>query len=174
MLTRRHLLKSFSSGAAMLAASGLLPAWARSPRSLSEAGITALSGNRFDLDIARSAINIDGRTGEAITVNGTLPAPLLRWQEGEQVTMRVTNHLDEDTSIHWHGMLVPFQMDGVPGVTGRFGFDTNIHRNGCFVASCRTRRAQLFRRTISRRLSRRLRRCPPRRRLVVTVLSSNA
>ena len=96
MLTRRHLLKSFSSGAAMLAASGLLPAWARSPRSLSEAGITALSGNRFDLDIARSAINIDGRTGEAITVNGTLPAPLLRWQEGEQVTMRVTNHLEND------------------------------------------------------------------------------
>ncbi|MGK2742436.1 copper resistance system multicopper oxidase [Tepidicaulis sp. LMO-SS28] len=117
MLTRRHLLKSFSSGAAMLVASGLLPAWARSPRSLSEAGITALSGNRFDLDIARSVIRIDGRTGEAITVNGTLPAPLLRWKEGEQVTMRVTNHLDEDTSIHWHGMLVPFQMDGVPGVT---------------------------------------------------------
>jgi len=50
-------------------------------------------------------------------VNGQLPAPLLRWREGDDITLRVTNHMKVDTSIHWHGILLPFQMDGVPGVT---------------------------------------------------------
>ncbi|MFT4560935.1 MAG: FtsP/CotA-like multicopper oxidase with cupredoxin domain [Gammaproteobacteria bacterium] len=50
-------------------------------------------------------------------INGQLPAPLLRWREGDNVTLRVTNDLTVDTSIHWHGILLPFQMDGVPGVT---------------------------------------------------------
>ncbi len=95
----------------------LLPAWARSPRTLAEAGITPLSGTEFDLAIDRTTAAIDGRTGHAITVNGTIPAPLLRWKEGDTVTMRVTNRLNEDSSIHWHGILLPFQMDGVPGVT---------------------------------------------------------
>lgn len=60
---------------------------------------------------------IDGRRGEGITMNGQLPAPLLRWREGDDVILNVTNMLDESTSIHWHGILLPFQMDGVPGVT---------------------------------------------------------
>jgi FtsP/CotA-like multicopper oxidase with cupredoxin domain len=50
-------------------------------------------------------------------VNGTLPAPLIRLREGQDLTIHVTNHLDEDTSIHWHGLLLPFEMDGVPGVS---------------------------------------------------------
>ena len=53
----------------------------------------------------------------ATTVNGTLPAPTLRWQEGDTVTLRVTNRLKEDTSIHWHGILLPTGMDGVPGLS---------------------------------------------------------
>ena len=57
------------------------------------------------------------RAGHAVTINGTVPGPLLRLKEGQHVRIAVTNTLDEDTSIHWHGLLVPFQMDGVPGVS---------------------------------------------------------
>ncbi|MDT9096754.1 multicopper oxidase domain-containing protein, partial [Escherichia coli] len=62
-------------------------------------------------------VEIGGRSGHAITINGTLPGPLIRFREGEKVTLKVNNTLDEDTSIHWHGLLVPFHMDGVPGVS---------------------------------------------------------
>jgi CopA family copper-resistance protein len=46
-----------------------------------------------------------------------VPAPLLRWKEGDTVTLRVSNTLGEDTSIHWHGMILPANMDGVPGLS---------------------------------------------------------
>lgn len=52
-----------------------------------------------------------------MTINGTVPAPLIRLKEGQNVRLSVTNSLDEETSIHWHGLLVPFEMDGVPGVS---------------------------------------------------------
>lgn len=72
----------------------------------------------FQLDIARTSLTIDGMASEqAITMNGSLPAPLLRLKEGRQAVMRVTNQLSEDTSIHWHGLLLPYQMDGVPGIS---------------------------------------------------------
>jgi CopA family copper-resistance protein len=80
-------------------------------------GLQGLSGTEFNLEIDQTVARIDGRKGRAITVNGTLPAPLLRWREGDMVTLNVTNRLDQDTSIHWHGILVPFEMDGVPGVS---------------------------------------------------------
>ena len=67
--------------------------------------------------MARTAIGIDGRQGTAVTVDGSVPGPLLRFREGEAVTLRVRNELDEPTSIHWHGLLLPFEMDGVPGVS---------------------------------------------------------
>lgn len=113
IINRRSFL---ATGAASgLAAAGLLPAWARSQSGL--APHTTLSGTEFDLTIGRSPVRIDGRPGRGITINGTIPAPLLRWREGDEVTLRVTNTLDADTSIHWHGILIPFQMDGVPGVS---------------------------------------------------------
>ena len=59
-------------------------------------------------------MNFTGRPRVAITVNGSVPAPTLRWNEGDTVTMRVANTLDEDASIHWHGILLPANMDGVP------------------------------------------------------------
>ncbi len=76
-----------------------------------------LTGTEFDLTIAATPVNFSGRMRLATTVNGALPAPTLRWREGEVVTIRVHNQLDEDTSIHWHGILLPFQMDGVPGIS---------------------------------------------------------
>ncbi|TCM41302.1 L-ascorbate oxidase [Novosphingobium sp. ST904] len=99
---------------------GLFPAWARS----GTAGIVhasnqpgVLSDDTIALQIGESHFATGGRSGHAVTVNGTLPAPLLRLREGETVRIAVTNHLKEQTSIHWHGLLVPFHMDGVPGVS---------------------------------------------------------
>ncbi|TGY88201.1 copper resistance system multicopper oxidase [Marinicauda algicola] len=112
-VNRRNFLATGAAGG--LAISGLLPAWARSGGGLAPQNV--LSGTVFDLTIGRTPVRIDGRPGRGITINGTIPAPLLRWREGDEITLRVTNTLDSDTSIHWHGILIPFQMDGVPGVS---------------------------------------------------------
>jgi CopA family copper-resistance protein len=77
----------------------------------------ALSGTEFDLRIGETPVSVTGRPKVAITVNGSIPAPTLRWKEGDTVTMRVTNTLDEDASIHWHGIILPANMDGVPGLS---------------------------------------------------------
>ncbi|MDP3458464.1 MAG: copper resistance system multicopper oxidase [Hyphomonas sp.] len=116
MLTRRSLLRTAAAGGLFAASSALLPAWARSATAGNK-GIFEISGNAFDLTVGHSAVEIGGRSGHAITINGTLPGPLIRFREGEKVTLKVNNTLDEDTSIHWHGLLVPFHMDGVPGVS---------------------------------------------------------
>ena len=112
---RKFLQTSFGTGAA-LTASGLVPAWAL-PASKGNMGIPALTGTEFDLNISKFPVRINGRATEAIGVNGSVPAPLIRFREGDDITLRVKNNLMTDTSIHWHGLLVPFQMDGVPGVT---------------------------------------------------------
>ena len=76
-----------------------------------------VSGQDIRLSVGHSAFTVGGQTGHAITINGSLPAPLVRLREGQTARISVTNTLDEDTSIHWHGLLLPFQMDGVPGVS---------------------------------------------------------
>lgn len=116
-LDRRTLLR----GAAILgggaAISSLLPAWAQSATPGVPSTLPTLSGNDIRLTIGHTPITIDGETSHAVTINGTVPGPLLRLKEGQRVRISVTNALDEDTSIHWHGLLVPFEMDGVPGVS---------------------------------------------------------
>jgi CopA family copper-resistance protein len=97
-----------------MGAASLAPAWAQT---LSRGPGAALHGPDIALTIGHSAFTVDGRSGHAVTVNGTLPAPLIRLREGELARLTVANRLDEDTSIHWHGLLLPFQMDGVPGVS---------------------------------------------------------
>lgn len=76
-----------------------------------------LRGTQFDLSIDAQPINITGRVRPAVTVNGSLPAPILRWREGDAVTLRVANRLPVESSIHWHGILLPANMDGVPGLS---------------------------------------------------------
>lgn len=71
----------------------------------------------YDLTIAETTLRLDGRNARAITINGTVPGPVLRFREGEQAIIRVRNTLNEDTSIHWHGILLPPEMDGVPGLS---------------------------------------------------------
>ncbi|WP_454717495.1 copper resistance system multicopper oxidase [Caulobacter segnis] len=110
MIDRRTLLR----GAFGLGAAGLLPEWAMASEGTRP---SALSGDEIKLTVSHKMAKIDGKTGHAVTVNGTIPGPLIRLKEGQNVRLSVTNNLDEDTSIHWHGLLVPFQMDGVPGVS---------------------------------------------------------
>ncbi|MBO9543445.1 copper resistance system multicopper oxidase [Caulobacter sp.] len=110
MIDRRTLLR----GALGLSAAGLLPEWATASEGTRP---VALSGDEIKLTVGHTMAKIDGKAGHAVTVNGTIPGPLIRLKEGQNVRLSVTNTLDEDTSIHWHGLLVPFQMDGVPGVS---------------------------------------------------------
>jgi CopA family copper-resistance protein len=116
LLGRRAFI---GGGAALAAAAGLRPAWASSVShgvAIKEQNI--LSGEDIRLTVARTTFPIDGRTGHAVAINGTIPAPLIRLKEGQNVRLTVENRLkDEDTSIHWHGFIVPFQMDGVPGIS---------------------------------------------------------
>ena len=76
-----------------------------------------LTGTDFDLRIGETPMNFTGNPKIAFTVNGSVPAPTLRWKEGDTVTLRVANTLDEDASVHWHGILLPANMDGVPGLS---------------------------------------------------------
>jgi len=76
-----------------------------------------LSGSTFHLTIAETRVNFTGTPRLATTVNGSLPAPTLRWREGDTVTIHVTNQLNETSSIHWHGLILPYQMDGAHGVS---------------------------------------------------------
>ncbi len=76
-----------------------------------------LTGPEFFLTIAATKVNFTGTPRQAITVNGSLPGPVLRWREGETVTLHVTNQLDEVSSIHWHGIILPYEMDGAPGIS---------------------------------------------------------
>lgn len=112
-LSRRRFVQGLAF-AGLAGGSGLL----RAPAFASTAAAGALTGTKFDLDIGATTVNITGQPRQAITVNGRLPAPLLRWREGDTVTLRVANRLaDAPTSIHWHGILLPANMDGVPGMS---------------------------------------------------------
>ncbi|MEO5863508.1 MAG: copper resistance system multicopper oxidase, partial [Nitrospiraceae bacterium] len=115
-ISRRLLLKRAAALGLLAAAERLVPAYAS--MSAADAGSQiALSGHVIDLTIGEQLFCLDGRTGTAMTINGTIPGPVIRLTEGQQATLRVTNHLEESTSIHWHGLLLPPAMDGVPGVS---------------------------------------------------------
>ena len=138
MLNRRRMLQTVLGTGATLGASSLLPAWAKSS-SNGNLGVPSLSGTRFDLEIGQFPVRLNGKVGMATGINGTLPGPLLRLREGDDVTMNVTNRLAEDTSIHWHGLLVPFHMDGVPGVSfpgikpgETFKYQFKVPQNGTY------------------------------------------
>jgi len=116
LISRRLLLKRAAQLGLLAAVERLVPAWALT--SAADAGSqTPLSGNVIDLTISEQPFRVGGRTGTAITINGTIPGPVIRLKEGQHATLHVTNRLKEDTSIHWHGLLLPPEMDGVPGVS---------------------------------------------------------
>ena len=134
--TRRTFIKG-------LAATGILgglgmwrvPVWAVT----SPGQANVLTGNDFDLFIGEIPINITGAARTAMTINGSLPGPILRWREGDTVTLRVRNRLHEDTSIHWHGIILPANMDGVPGLSfhgiapdGMYEYKFDVNQNGTY------------------------------------------
>jgi CopA family copper-resistance protein len=116
-LDRRSLLRGVAAGGGLMALQAALPAWAQTGSPGLRADLPTLTGPTIDLTVGHSPFTVGGRSGHAVTVNGTLPAPLIRLREGQNARLTVTNTLDEDTSIHWHGLLLPFQMDGVPGIS---------------------------------------------------------
>ncbi|HEX5279940.1 MAG TPA: copper resistance system multicopper oxidase [Micropepsaceae bacterium] len=116
-----HLLnrRRFVHGMAAFGATSALwrgPAWGQTSTGT---GPAILTGDRFDLTIGSIPVNITGRPRKATVINGTMPGPTLRMREGDTVTINVHNQLDEPTSLHWHGILLPNTMDGVPGLTFR-------------------------------------------------------
>jgi CopA family copper-resistance protein len=120
-MSRRHFLRSAGAGLFVLGAAHEL-AWSQpAPRSV-------LSGTEFDLQIGEMPVNFTGKARTGTVVNGQIPAPLLRWREGDTITLRVSNRLSTRSSIHWHGMIVPADMDGVPGLS----FD-GIPSGGAYV-----------------------------------------
>jgi CopA family copper-resistance protein len=123
--TRRTFVKGLAAGG-LLGGLGLWrsPVWALT----SPGQPTVLAGTEFDLFIDQSPVNLTGHNRTALTINGRLPGPLLRWREGDTVTLRVKNRLAEPTSIHWHGILLPSNMDGVPGLSFK-----GIEPGGVFV-----------------------------------------
>jgi len=113
-VSRRDFLRYSSAAGAVVGSSALLspsPAAAGRPNE-----ILWGSNGPIDLTIGETPLRFGGRGGTAVTINGTVPGPLLRFREGDDAVLRVTNTLDEDTSIHWHGIILPNEMDGVPGV----------------------------------------------------------
>ena len=79
--------------------------------------VPVLTGNEFDLYVSKQPVIVNGKQTIGTLINDSLPAPTLKMREGDTVTIRVHNQMNESTSIHWHGLLVPFEMDGVPGIS---------------------------------------------------------
>ncbi|MSO49539.1 MAG: copper resistance system multicopper oxidase [Acidobacteria bacterium] len=114
--TRRTFVKGLAVGGAAAGLGLWQPSvWAQTT---TRQPTPELSGTSFDLRIGETPLSVTGRLRTAVTVNGSIPAPTLRWREGDEVALRVSNDLRaEDTSIHWHGILLPANMDGVPGLS---------------------------------------------------------
>ena len=118
--SRRRLLLGMAAGGGLLGLGAAGMAHAAAPASMPRARCGTppeLRGTEFDLVVSEAAVDFTGTPRVATVINGSFPGPVLRWREGDTVTIRVTNRLRETTSIHWHGIQLPYQMDGVPGVS---------------------------------------------------------
>ncbi|MGY2338211.1 copper resistance system multicopper oxidase [Pseudomonas sp. SDO5532_S415] len=134
--SRRTFVKGLAAGG-LLGGLGLwrTPVWAIT----SPGEPQVLAGSDFELFIGETPVNFTGNPRTAMTINGSLPGPLLRWREGDTVTLRVKNRLKDSTSIHWHGILLPANMDGVPGLSfkgiepgGVYVYQFKVRQNGTY------------------------------------------
>ncbi|GLI99795.1 copper resistance system multicopper oxidase [Sphingobium sp. BS19] len=116
-INRRTVLRGAALAGGGLSLANMFPAWAQPVSAGIVRALPTLSGTDIALKIGHRMMTVDGRPSHAIGINGTVPAPLIRLKEGTTVRLSVTNDLNEDSSLHWHGLLVPFQYDGVPGVS---------------------------------------------------------
>lgn len=137
LISRRRFVTGAAAGGALL---GLgLSSQSSYAAASTRQSIATLRGTSFDLDIGYKTVNFTGRERPATTINGSVPGPILRWREGDRVTLRVSNNLAHDTSIHWHGMILPADMDGVPGISfdgirpgETFTYQFDVRQNGTF------------------------------------------
>jgi CopA family copper-resistance protein len=116
-IDRRRFIGGAAGGGAAAALAAWFPAWAQPVSPGLAAQLPTVSGEDITLRIARQTLRVDGKVSRAIGINGTIPGPLVRLKEGQQARLTVVNDLDEESSIHWHGLILPFHMDGVPGVS---------------------------------------------------------
>ncbi|WP_338426920.1 copper resistance system multicopper oxidase [Sphingopyxis kveilinensis] len=116
-IDRRRFVGGALGGGTVAALAPWFPAWAQAVSPGIVAPLPTVSGNDISLRIARQTMRVDGKVSRAIGINGTVPGPLIRLKEGQAARLTVINDLDEDSSIHWHGLILPFHMDGVPGVS---------------------------------------------------------
>ena len=116
-IDRRQLLwgAAWAGGGAALATAW--PTWAQRASLGTTTALPEVTGEDIMLRIAAQTVTVDGYKARAVGINGTVPAPLLRLREGQRVRLHIRNELEEETSLHWHGLLLPTQMDGVPGVS---------------------------------------------------------
>jgi CopA family copper-resistance protein len=135
--TRRRFIEGLAAGAVLTASEAWAPLQRAGAASTRDRAM--LRGTEFDLAVGEAAINLTGHASAATVVNGTLPAPTLRWREGDTVTLHVRNDLAVDTSIHWHGILLPADMDGVPGLSFKgirpgetFTYRFPVRQNGTY------------------------------------------
>ena len=115
-MPRRRFVQGLIAGGVLAACPSIIYA-ASSLTTGNRGNVTELSGKVIDLVIGESLVNFTGVVRTATTINGSIPAPTLRLKEGDDVTIRVTNNLKVPSSIHWHGIILPYQMDGVPGIS---------------------------------------------------------
>lgn len=118
-LSRRRFVQGLAVGGALVGL-GLKPTRSLAEQLRSRTGPKVLRGSRFDLNYSSTPVNFTGREKLATAINGSVPAPVLRFKEGDMVTLNVTNNMAVDTSIHWHGLILPSAMDGVPGISDGF------------------------------------------------------
>ena len=110
--TRRQFVQGLTASAFL---AGLAPSSLFAAPAAGNAQV--LTGNRFELTLEEVEVNFTGKRRMATTINGSLPGPTLRMKEGEQITIRVTNKMSVTSSVHWHGLILPSNMDGVPGLS---------------------------------------------------------
>lgn len=136
-VSRRQFVTGVAAGGVLL---GLgVPGTSSFANMATRPAVPTLRGQRFDLDIGYKPVNFTGKDKLATAINGSVPGPILRWREGDRVTLRVVNNLAHDTSIHWHGLILPAEMDGVPGISfdgikpgESFTYQFNVRQNGTF------------------------------------------
>ena len=139
VLERRDFLRAAGltgAGAGLVTA---LPAWAQPVSGGLVRPLPTVSGTDIALTIGEVALRVEGKSVRGVGVNGTVPAPLVRLKEGQRVRLRVSNALKQESSIHWHGLLVPFEMDGVPGVSfpgihpgATFNYEFDVVQSGTY------------------------------------------
>ena len=117
--SRRRFVQGLAAGGALMGM-GLNPMVGRAEVLRARMGPQELRGTSFDLTYRPTPVNFTGKKRYATAINGSVPAPVLRWKEGENITLKVTNNLAEDTSIHWHGIILPSSQDGVPNISQDF------------------------------------------------------